>query len=98
MITEEKINQVRKQLRKGVPQGEIKNDLRKEGYTDEDIDKIFVPHKPDMRSWYLSFAVLFLLFGIYNLVVYSGFLFLIFSAGMFFVYVVELKKIKKPGT
>jgi len=97
MITEEKIAAVRKQLRKGIPQGEIKNELRKEGFTDEDIDKIFVPHKPDMRGWYLSFAVLFLLFGIYNLVVYNGFLFLIFSAGMFFVYAVELKKIKKPG-
>jgi hypothetical protein len=95
MITEEKIKQIRKQLRKGIPQGEIKNDLRSEGYTEEDIDKIFVPHKPDMRSWYLSFAVLFLLFGVYNLMVNSGYLFLFFAAAMFFVYVTEIKKQKK---
>ena len=50
MLTGEKIKQVRKQLRSGIPQGEIKNELRAGGYTEADIEKIFTPHKPDMRS------------------------------------------------
>jgi hypothetical protein len=56
--------------------------------------QIFVAHKPDMRSWYLFFAVLFLLIGLYQMIADLGFLFLLFSAGMFYVYWVELKRKK----
>ena len=98
MLTEEKIKQVRKQLRNGIPQGEIKNDLRREGYSEEDIERIFVAHKPDMRSWYLFFAILFSLIGVYSLLVTGGFLFLLFAAAMFFVYMTEVKRIKKSDT
>jgi uncharacterized membrane-anchored protein len=41
MITEEKIKQIRKQLSKGEPEGEIKNGLRKDGYTEEEIGALF---------------------------------------------------------
>jgi hypothetical protein len=41
MITEEKIKQIRKQLSKGEPEGEIKNGLREEGYTDDVIGALF---------------------------------------------------------
>lgn len=41
MITEEKIKQLRKQLSKGEPEGEIKNGLRKDGYTEEEITALF---------------------------------------------------------
>jgi hypothetical protein len=41
MITEEKINAVRKLLKSGVPQGELYNNLLNEGYTTEEIGKIF---------------------------------------------------------
>lgn len=41
MITEEKIKQIRKQLSKGEPEGEIKNGLRKEGYTEDEIGALF---------------------------------------------------------
>lgn len=61
MTTEEKIKRTVKKLRSGEPEGELKNELRKEGYAEEDIDKIFVPHKPGMRSWYLVFANIFFL-------------------------------------
>jgi hypothetical protein len=94
MITEEKIKQVRKQLRKGVPQGEIKNELTREGYSEEDINKIFVPQKADMRSWYLFFAILFLLVGIYTVMVNGNILFILFSAAMFYVYYLETNKMK----
>ena len=41
MITEEKIKWIRKQLSKGEPEGEIKNQLRKEGYTGDEIATVF---------------------------------------------------------
>ena len=41
MITEEKIKQIRKQLSKGEPEGEIKNQLRNEGYTEDEIGALF---------------------------------------------------------
>jgi hypothetical protein len=68
VITEEKIQDVKKQLRSGVPEGEIKNELRKEGYAEEEIKKIFAPHKYDMSSWYWVFGIGFILGGIYLLV------------------------------
>lgn len=98
MITAEKIKQVRKQLRSGVPQGEIKNELVKEGYTEEDIDKVFVAHRPDMRSWYLVFAIVFLLVGLYQFVTNSTGLFILFAGAMFVVYYFETKRVKKTRT
>jgi hypothetical protein len=41
MITEEKIKQIRKQLSKGEPEGEIKNGLREDGYTEDEIGTLF---------------------------------------------------------
>ena len=91
MITEEKIKQARKQLRSGIPQGEIKNDLKKEGYTDEDIDQVFVPYKPDMRSWYVFFAIAFFIAGIW----FFSLLLIAASAIMFSIYYVERQKAGK---
>ncbi len=98
MISEEKIKQVKKQLRAGVPEGEIKNSLLEEGYSEEDLENIFVAHKPDMQSWYLISAILFLIFGLYNIIVNSSLLFLIFSGTMFVVYYLELVRIKKQSS
>jgi hypothetical protein len=41
MISEEKIKQIRKQISKGEPEGEIKNLLRKDGYTEDEIGTLF---------------------------------------------------------
>ena len=41
MITEEKIKQIRKQLSKGEPEGEIKNGLRNDGCTEDEITTLF---------------------------------------------------------
>lgn len=95
MITAEKIKLVRKQLRSGVPEGEIKNELLAQGYTEEDMDKVFVAYRPDMRSWCLFFAILFSLIGIYQVMVNTGILFLLFAAAMFAAYYFELKRIKR---
>ena len=93
-ITAEKIKLVRKQLRAGVPEGEIKTELLAEGYSEEDLEKIFIPHRPDMQRWYLVFAILFFVVGFYNLVTGSSYLFLVFAAAMFAVYYAERHRIK----
>jgi len=41
MVTEEEIKQIRKQLSKGEPEGEIKNRLRKDGFTEDEIASLF---------------------------------------------------------
>jgi hypothetical protein len=41
MITEGRIKQIRRQLSKGEPEGEIKNLLRQEGYTEDEITSLF---------------------------------------------------------
>ncbi len=41
MVTEEKLKQIRRQLSKGEPEGEIKNGLREEGYTADEIGMLF---------------------------------------------------------
>jgi len=97
-LTEEKIKDVRKQLRSGVPQGEIKNELMAEGFTEADIEKVFTPHRPDMRSWYLIFTIVFFLIGAYTLITGGSFLFLVFSAAMFSVYYLEKERIKKSSS
>jgi hypothetical protein len=58
MITQEKIAEVKKMLKRGVPDGEIRNELLSEGYTEEDIRVAFVPHKSEMGSWYLIFGII----------------------------------------
>jgi len=62
MITEEKIKSIKKQLKRGVPEGELRAQLLAEGYKDEDLKEVFKPARPDMRSWYLisGFIVLFI--------------------------------------
>jgi hypothetical protein len=41
MIPEEITDGIKKQLRKGYPQGEIINDLKKQGYSKEEIEETF---------------------------------------------------------
>jgi hypothetical protein len=95
MITKEKIAEVRRSLSKGIPQGELQNDLLNEGYSEDDIKQVFSPHKYDMRSWYLVFAIILFLGGVWALLTYHSFLPVIFSAILFSAYYNERKKIKK---
>ncbi|HNU87847.1 MAG TPA: hypothetical protein PKJ94_06145 [Ferruginibacter sp.] len=82
---------MRKELRSGVPQGEIKNQLLSEGYSEEEINRIFTPHQYDMRNWYLIFAIVFFIAGIlfFTLFLVAA------SAVMFSVYYMERKKFEK---
>ncbi|HQR01648.1 MAG: hypothetical protein E6Q96_03345 [Cyclobacteriaceae bacterium] len=95
MLTDEIKKRVRKDLRSGVPEGELKNQLAEEGYAEADIKELFRPHKYDMRSWYLSFAVIFLLAGIYWVMRYGGIKLLLLSGAMVSAYFLEKKRLEK---
>ena len=80
-------------MRSGVPDGEIRNEMMKDGYSEEEIKEVFAPHKPDMRSWYLFFGIVFLLVGFWLVFSSSlGRLFFVFSGAMFFQYYLQVKK------
>ena len=64
-MTEEEKDKIRRQLKKGFPEGEIKNELNKKGLTEEEIMEIFTVQKGDMRSWYLISAILVLILAVY---------------------------------
>ena len=93
MISNDKIKDIQKLLKSGYPEGELKNDLLKEGYTQEEIAKVFEAHKPDMRSWYLIFAILILLIGIYFAGKLISGLLLLSSAALFYQYYEANKKL-----
>lgn len=95
MISEEKIRILRHLLKNGEPEGEIREKLKKEGYTQEEIQQVFPPHKYDMRNWYLIFAVLITLLGIYILVSDGGFIILVLGGLLFLAYANELKRLRK---
>ncbi len=82
-------------LSRGVPEGEIKENLAKEGYSKEDMDEVFAPHKYDMRSWYLLFAIVFLLLGFWALLRYKRVFVLGFSVLLFVQYYRETERLKK---
>lgn len=95
MITEEKIKELRKLLKRSVPEGEIRESLIRDGYSKEDIDTVFAPHKYNMKSWYLTFGIILLLLGSYQAITNNGFLLLILSAALFFQYYREVERLKR---
>lgn len=95
MIPEDKIRILRHLLKNGEPEGEVREKLKQEGYTEEDIQKVFPPHKYDMRSWYLVFAVLITIAGIYELVNGGSFIILVLGGLLFLAYSNELKRLGK---
>ena len=95
MITNEKIQEIRRKLKRGEPEGEIKEQLRREGHSNEEIDLAFVPHKYDMRSWYLAFGVIISLVGVFVLVKNGNLLILILGGLLLGAYFSEIKRLKK---
>ena len=95
MISEEKIRILRHLLKNGEPEGEIREKLKQEGYTDEEIQQVFPPHKYDMRNWYLVFAVLITMAGIYELVSGGSFIILVLGGLLLLAYSNELKRLGK---
>lgn len=95
MIPEEKIRILRHLLKNGEPEGEIREKLKQEGYTDEEIQQVFPPHKYDMRGWYLTFAILISILGIYLLISNGSFIILILGGLLFLAYSNEQKRLGK---
>ena len=83
-------------VRSGIPEGEIKENLKREGYSKEDIDKAFAPRQYDMRSWYLTFGILFFFVGIWGYFNSKSWLFG-FSAFLFVQYYREMIRLKKEA-
>jgi hypothetical protein len=95
MLTKEKIAAVKKQLRSGVPEGEIKNELKNEGYTEDEIKEIFAPVNYDMRSWYLVFGIAFSIGGFCLLEKEYGLHLMLTGLGLVALYINEERKRKK---
>ena len=93
-MTDEEKQKIRRKVRNGFPEGEIKNQLRKDGLTEEEIREVFTASKADMRSWYLVSAILLLLLAIY-VVIKTGLISLLFfglSGLLFYEYFKAQKK------
>ena len=97
MISNDKLREVKKKLRDGEPEGEIREGLKKEGYSNEDIKRAFPAHHYDMRTWYLISAIILLLVGLWLFLRIKSFLFLILAALMFWQYFREIKRIRRPN-
>lgn len=95
MITEDKIKSLQKKIRSGFPEGEIREELKMSGYSDEDIAQVFKPHKYDMRSWYLIFGIFLCFVGIVSVFKKNQPYTLILSGFIFFQYYLEVKRLRK---
>lgn len=95
MIPEQKVKEIRKLLKKGEPEGEIKEKLLQEGYSTKDIEQAFMPHQYDMRSWYLFFAIIISLAGLAIFIKTKGLLILILGGLLFLAYFQEINRLKR---
>lgn len=91
----EKINEIKKQLRQGVPEGEIKESLKRKGYSIEEIDEAFKPHGYDMRSWYLFFGIVISLVGLYLYFTEKSLIIFMLGLLLFVAYYYEGKRLKR---
>jgi len=95
MISEEQIQFYRKKLKQGLPDGELREQLKRDGFSKEDIEIVFKPHHYDMRAWYLVFGVLISLFGLYNYLQTGGLLILILGCLLFVACYYEIKRLER---
>jgi hypothetical protein len=64
-MTEDEKEKIRKKIKQGFPEGEIKMQLQEEGLAEDEIKEIFTLQKGDMRPWYLTSAILILILALY---------------------------------
>lgn len=91
MNIQDKIPAIKKRLRNGEPEGEIREELKREGFTQEQIDLVFQPHRYDMRSWYLVSSIILILVGVW----FMALLIIAGGAVMFAMYYTERQRIEK---
>lgn len=97
MITDEKIREAKRKIRSGVPAGEVKEELLRDGYSEQDLTKVFVTHRYDMRTWYFVSAIVALLLGVYVFLKNGSLLLPILSALLFAQYVREESRVKNSS-
>jgi hypothetical protein len=95
MITEEQVGQFQKKLKRGAPDGEVREEMLKLGYTADDIGKVFRPKPYDMRSWYMSFGLLVTGAGLFLLITRQNFLILLLGVLLLMQYYREEQRIKR---
>lgn len=93
----QKMLEVRKKIKKGYSVGEIQNELRKEGYSEEEIQACIEVKQYQMASWYLVFGLLFSLCGFYLLIENNSWLLLSGGVVLLSFYYSELQKKKEGG-
>jgi hypothetical protein len=79
LISAEKIKEIRSKITNGYPAGELKEELKNEGYSEEDIKACFQTHKYDMRSRYLFFGFVITITGL----CYADLHVILFGGGLF---------------
>jgi len=94
-MTEEKIKEIKKMLRHGIPEGETREALKNAGCSKDEIDTAFRPHHYDMRSWYLFFGIVVSLTGLYLFLTNGTLLVFILGMLLFVAYFYELKRLDK---
>lgn len=57
MISDEKIETVRSKLINGIPEGELRQELREEGFSNEEINNCFDGYRYNMKNWYLFYSI-----------------------------------------
>jgi hypothetical protein len=97
MISDEQVKKIQRQLRKGVPDGEIREQMKREGYSAEDISRVFAPHRYDMRSWYLTCAIVISVAGLILFSKTGGLIILILGALLFLAYFKEIERLKRQS-
>jgi hypothetical protein len=95
MLSAEKIRDLHRLLKKGEPEGEIREKLKREGYTEDEIQQVFKPHKYDMRSWYLIFGVVITIAGLANLKTLGGLMVLLLGLYLLYSYYKETERLRK---
>ncbi len=95
MIPDEKIRELQRLLKKGEPEGEVRESLKKEGYTPEEIQQVFKPKPYDMRSWYLIFGVVITIAGLFYLNTLGGLMILLLGIYLLYSYNKETGRLKK---
>ncbi len=95
MIPAEIKNAVLKKMKMGYPIGELKVMLEKEGYSEVEINECFEKPRPDMRSWYLFFGLLFFISGLWVIMRYNHFELIILGTTLILLYFKEEDKRKK---
>lgn len=88
MISDEKIATVRSKLKKGFPEGELRKELREQGFSNEEINTCFDGYRYSMKNWYLFFAIVLLAISVW----FTNLTITVFGAVLLSLYFAEKNK------